>query len=96
MNADSISNIEKKNAITIVQQKPIMSTKESTAIVVQQPSIWEKMKNKFANSLPGIGKLLSWGLGTMISGLKPGLALAGTMIESALNKGNTMVEEEVE
>ena len=96
MNANSISNIEKKNAITIVQQKPIMSTKETTALVIQEPSIWEKMKKKFSNSLPGIGKLLSMGLASMIPSLKPGLALAGTMLGMANNQGSGMVEEDVE
>ena len=96
MNASSISNVEKKNAITIVQQKPIMSTKDSTAMVIKEPSIWEKLKNKFSNSLPGIGKLLSMGLASMIPSLKPGLALAGTMLGMNNNQGNGMVEEEVE
>lgn len=96
MNAGTISNIEKKNAIATVQQQPITSLKNSNSLVATKPSIWEKLKSKFANSLPGIGKLLSWGLGTMIPGLKPGLALAGSLLESANNQGNNMVEEEVE
>ena len=96
MNASSISNVEKKNAISIVQQKPIMSTKDSTAMVIKEPSIWEKLKNKFSNSLPGIGKLLSMGLASMIPSLKPGLALAGTLLGMNSNQGSGMVEEEVE
>ena len=54
------------------------------------------MKSKFANSLPGIGKLLSWGLWTMIPGLKPGLALAGSLIGMDSSSGNQVMEEEVE
>ena len=96
MNAGTITNTEKKTAISIVQQKPIMSMKEKGSAMVNKPSIWDKMKNKFANSLPGIGKLLSWGLGTMIPGLKPGLALAGSLIGMDSSSGNQVMEEEVE
>ena len=92
MNANSISNVEKKNAITVVQQKPVMSTKDSTTIVIREPSIWEKLKRKFSNSLPGIGKLISKGLLSMVPGLKPGLALAGNMLGMA----SEQMEEEVE
>ena len=96
MNADSITNSEKKAAIAIVQKKPIMSTKDQNAITISKPSIWEKLKNKFSNALPGIGKLISWGLGTMIPSLKPGLALAGTLLSANDNQGGGMVEEDVE
>ena len=96
MNADSITSTEKKAAIAIVQKKPIMSTKDQNAIVASKPSIWEKLKNKFSNSLPGIGKLISWGLGTMIPSLKPGLALAGTLLNMNDNQEGGMVEEDVE
>jgi len=96
MNASSISNIEKKNAISVIQQRPIMSAKETTALTIQEPSIWEKLKKKFSNSLPGIGKLLSMGLASIIPSLKPGLALAGTMLGMTNNQGSGMVEEDVE
>lgn len=96
MNAGTISNTEKKSAISIVQQKPIMNLKEKGLAMTNKPSIWEKMKSKFANSLPGIGKLLSWGLGTMIPGLKPGLAIAGSLIGMDSSSGNQVMEEEVE
>lgn len=96
MNADSITNAEKKNAIAVIQQKPVMNLKDSGAMIVSKPSIWEKLKNKFSNSLPGIAKLMSWGLGTMIPSLKPGLALAGTMINAVNNQQNQPIEEEVE
>lgn len=96
MNAESITNVEKKNAIAMIQQKPVMNLKDSAAMIVSKPSIWEKLKNKFSNSLPGITKLMSWGLGTMIPSLKPGLALAGTMINAVNNQQNQPIEEEVE
>lgn len=96
MNASSISNVEKKNAITIVQQKPIMSTKDSSTMIIKEPSIWEKLKQKFSNSLPGIGKLLSMGLTTMIPSLKPGLALAGTLLGMNNSQQVGSMDEEVE
>lgn len=95
MNTDSISNNEKKNAIATVQQKPISSIKESNALVVSKPSIWEKLKNKFKNALPGIGKLITKGIVEAVPGLKSGLALAGTMI-GAVSGNKKPMEEEVE
>ena len=92
MNAGTISNAEKKSAISIIQEKPILTVKDN-AIVPRKPSIWEKLKKKFSNSLPSIEKLISWGIGSMIPSLKPGLALAGTMI--GMNN-DQMIEEDVE
>ena len=103
MNADTISNAEKKSIIATVQQKPVMSIKETQALVVPaKPSIWEKLKNKFKDALPGIGKLIKWGITSMIPGLKPGLALAGTMLnaisggEQQQPQGGAPMYEEVE
>ena len=95
MNVDSISNNEKKAAIATVQQKPIMSAKDSNALVVSKPTIWEKLKNKFKNALPGIGKLITKGIVEAVPGLKSGLALAGTMI-GAMSGNKKPMEEEVE
>ena len=92
MNAGTITNAEKKSAISIIQEKPILTVKDN-AIVPRKPSIWEKLKKKFSNSLPSIEKLISWGIGSMIPSLKPGLALAGTMI--GMNN-DQMIEEDVE
>ena len=92
MNSNTITNADKKNAIATVQKKPISSLKEQQTTIVK-PSIWEKMKSKFGNALPGIQKLISWGLGTMIPSLKPGLALAGSLLSA--NEASVM-EEEVE
>lgn len=96
MNPDTISANEKKAAIATVQQKPVMSTKEANAMIVSKPSIWEKLKNKFKNALPGIGKLIANGIVSMIPGLKPGLALAGTLIGMNNNQPGGTMEEEVE
>ena len=91
-----ISSEQKKEANLIVQQKPVMALKETNAIIPKVPSIWEKMKQKFANSLPGISKLIAQGIVNAIPTLKPGLALAGTMINAVANSGNgngTMQED---
>lgn len=95
MSTESITSIEKKNAISIVQQKPIMNVKDNMALTAK-PSIWEKLKKKFKDSLPGIGKLIGWGLTSMIPGLKPGLALAGTMLNAVNEQEPQGIEEEVE
>ena len=93
MNTSTISNADKKSAIATIQKKPIASLKEQP-LIASKPSIWEKMKKKFGNALPGIQKLVSWGLGTMIPSLKPGLALAGTLINANEEPGH--MEEDVE
>lgn len=95
MNTDSISSTEKKNAISVIQNKPVMTLKDKFSTVTM-PSIWEKLQNKFSNSLPGIGKLLSLGLRTMIPSLKPGLALAGTLINAKSMQENQLMEEDVD
>ena len=74
--------LEKKEATLIIQQKPVMKISESEKIVPRMPSIWERMKQKFSNALPGIGKLIANGLVTAIPQLKPGLALANSIIDS--------------
>ena len=96
MNTESLVPSEKKNAITVVQQKPIMSLKEGSSMVANKPSIWEKLKKKFSNMLPGIGKLIGNGILNAIPALKPGLALAGALIDANSGKPNQMVEEDVE
>lgn len=80
----NVSTNEKKEALMLVQKKPIMKQNESDALVRIEPkeSMWEKLKKKFSGYLPSVGKMLAWGIGNMIPGLKPGLALAGTLINS--------------
>lgn len=62
-----------------------MKISESEKIVPRMPSIWERMKQKFSNALPGIGKLIANGLVTAIPQLKPGLALANSIIDTIAN-----------
>lgn len=73
----------KKQAIAETQRNSIGKATETTKGNEVKPSIWKKLKEKFGNSLPNIGKLIAKGLITAIPGLKPGLALAGSLLESA-------------
>lgn len=83
-----VSQREKQESIMIVQKKPIMKVDESDAIVKITPkqSLWDRIKNKFKGSLPGIGKMALNGLANFLPGLKPGLTLA-----SALLSGNSNI-----
>lgn len=84
MNPIGVSSEDKRKANLIVQQKPVMklADTEKTIVSTTMPSIWERMKKKFSNSLPGIGKLIAKGMVSMIPGLKSGLALAGSLLQS--------------
>lgn len=72
----------KKQAIAETQRNSIGKATETTKGNEGKPSIWKKLKEKFGNSLPNIGKLIAKGLITAIPSLKPGLALAGSLLES--------------
>lgn len=72
----------KKQAIAVTQRNSIGKATETTKGNEGKPSIWKKLKEKFGNSLPNIGKLIAKGLITAIPSLKPGLALAGSLLES--------------
>jgi hypothetical protein len=82
LNLDPTTPEEKKETSIIIQQKPIMKVSETEKIVPQKPSIWRRMIDKFKGNLPGIGKLLTAGLVTAVPALKPGLALANTVIDA--------------
>lgn len=84
----NVSANEKKEALMIVQKKPIMKQNETDALVRIEPkeTIWEKLKKKFSGYLPNVGQMIAWGIGNMLPSLKPGLALAGTLI----NNGNKL------
>jgi hypothetical protein len=92
MNAMCISSQEKKRANMIVQQQPIMKLNDQEKRIETSimPGIWSRLKSKFKNSLPGIGKLLTRGVISAIPALKSGLALAGNVIASS------SMEEDVE
>lgn len=83
MSTNFISPEMKKEASTIIQQKPIMKSNEgddkSTPGSGSGPSIWQRMKAKFMDSLPGIGKLISAGLVTAIPQLQLGTVLSNAM-----------------
>ena len=81
MNPMGVSNDEKRRANLIIQQKPVMKVSEADSVsLAAMPSIWSKMERKFKGNLPGIRRLKSYGLINSIPGLKPGIALANTMI----------------
>ena len=82
LNLDPTTSEEKKEASIIIQQKPIMKVSETEKVIQQKPSIWNKMMNKFKDSLPGIAKLIASGLVTAIPALKPGLSIANTLIDT--------------
>lgn len=83
MSPMGVSNEEKRRSNLIVQQKPVMKLKDGdVAIGKVMPSIWDKLRNKFAGNLPSIKKLVASGLVNYIPGLKGGLSLAGTMLNS--------------
>ena len=79
---------EKQKVIYMLQQKPIMKSNEDKYDEVGTPNLFNKMIKKFDNGLPGFEKLSAWGLMNAIPALKPGIALAGNMIQT-----NMMVDE---
>ena len=95
MNPMGVSSQEKRRANMIVQQKPVMKlNEEGVTKITTMPSIWEKLKNKFSNKLPGIGKLIANGIISMVPGLKSGLGIAGTLLE--IGSQDQTMEEDVE
>ena len=69
----------KKQAIAETQRRSVTKANSDEALPPAPPSIWEKMKKKFGDALPGIGKLIAGGLMSSIPMLKPALGLAGTL-----------------
>lgn len=84
-----VSPEEKKKAILMAQDRPIMKSGEE--LYDGAPNLFNKMIKKFDQGLPGFDKLKSYGLMGAIPGLKSGLALAGNMIQA-----NMMEEDDVE
>lgn len=84
-----VSPQEKKESITIVQNKPVMKSTET--ITVSKPNkvnAWKKLKKAFQGALPSIGKLFTKGLIKAIPYMKPGLGIAGTLLEGVSNIAN--------
>ena len=77
-----ITNREKKESITIVQKKPVMKMNEDVVNEISKSrNMWEKMKDKFKGSLPGLAKLIKVGVLKAIPQFKAGLALANNLIQ---------------
>lgn len=93
-----ISPKEKSEAIALVQKKPIMKNNDEVIVpYVKKTSIFEKLKKGFGRFLPSIVKWGKIGLSTLVPGLKPALALAGTMLNAQKNQSlNMSLEEDVE
>lgn len=89
----SINNVyipvdKRKEWIMSIQQHPIMKANEDITGEVGIPNIFIKMIRKFKNGLPGFDRLRACGLIGAIPGLKPGLALAGNMIQQSMQIDN--------
>lgn len=78
--APCIDSTIKRQSIAVVQEKPIGKANEISTVTGGMPSIWKKLKEKFANALPGIGKLIAQGIISGIPMLGSGLALANSLI----------------
>lgn len=74
----------KKQAIAETQRRSVTKANSDEELQPAPPSIWERMKKKFGDALPGIGKLIAGGLMSSIPMLKPALGLAGTLIGDVL------------
>lgn len=74
-----ISPEEKKNIIFYVQSKPISKCNDEDDPVLV-PSLFTKLAKKFSGGMPCLDKLKSMGLLYSMPSLKPGFALAGTMM----------------
>lgn len=79
---------EKKKAILVVQERCICSPKDENVYEVTVPSLFIKMMKKFKNGLPGFDRLRACGLIGAIPSLKPGLVLAGSMLQQSMQLDN--------
>ena len=71
-----MSNYDKKTTIGIVQQKPIMTTKDGDAAApVAAQSMFNKLENKFKGQSVSMDKLVQ-----SIPGLKTGFVLANSLL----------------
>lgn len=81
LNVDPTTQEDKKKASIIIQQKPVMKAAETVEVTPKggEPSIWEKLKSKFSNALPSIGKLITSGIINAVPALQAGMTLANTL-----------------
>ena len=96
---DYVSNQEKKESIVVVQKKPIMKMNEDVIIKEKDEDPWLRLKKAFQGKLPSIKKLIMNGLIKTIPMLKPGIALAGALIDTAAkvkNNLNMSIDENVD
>ena len=93
----AMSNYDKKTTIGIVQQKPIMTTKDGDAAApVAAQSMFNKLENKFKGQSVSMDKLVQ-----SIPGLKTGFVLANSLLnmqnENAVggNEDQTMANSSI-
>lgn len=81
LNVDPTTQEDKKKASIIIQQKPVMKATETVEVTPKggEPSIWEKLKSKFSNALPSIGKLITSGIINAVPALQTGMTLANAL-----------------
>lgn len=85
--APCVDAVIKRQSIAVIQEKPIGKANEITVTTGKMPSIWQKLKEKFANSLPGIGKLLAKGIISGIPMLGTGLSIANSLLSDVVMSG---------
>ena len=90
MSTNFVTPEMKKQANVIVQQKPIMKSNEENLNTDAAPSIWDKLKNKFMDSLPNMGKLIASGLVSAIPQLQLGTVLSNAMSTVGNTISNTI------
>ena len=81
LNVDPTTQEDKKKASIIIQQKPVMKSTETVEITPTggEPSIWQRLKNKFSDALPAVGKLITAGIISAVPGLQTGMTLANSL-----------------
>ena len=91
-----ISNQDKKEAINIVQEKPIMKSNETIEVETPVSLGWKNymynMAKRFKTAMPSLGKLVNMGINYFVPKLKPAIAIAGTLLNSMsqqLQQSNT-------
>lgn len=77
----------KKQAIAETQRRSVTKANSDEGLPPAPPSIWERMKQKFGDALPGIGKLVANGLLNAVPMLRSGLGLAGSLIGDVVMSG---------
>lgn len=79
-----ISSYEKRQAIKTVQEQPIMKASDYKD-AEKVPSIWQKLKRKFKNSLPGIGQLVKNGIINFLPNYKSMISTGNAIVSAMMD-----------